>query len=131
MERLGIERRLITAGAHKGMLDPFLPIKEEELRHVETLLAEIHKQFIDEVKAGRGAKLKHSMENLFTGKIWTGKKGIELGVVDELGSIEHVAKYVVKSEKIVDFTRQRYPWEESLGLHLKSALQSLRNQPIW
>ena len=74
LERLGIERRLITAGAHKGMLDPFLPIKEDELKHIETLLAEIHKQFINAVKAGRGDKLKPSLEDLFTGKIWTGKR---------------------------------------------------------
>ena len=131
LERLGIERRLITAGAHKGMLDPFLPIKEDELEHIETLLAEIHQQFIDAVKVGRGDKLKPSLEKLFTGKIWTGKRGIELGLVDELGSIDHVAKNVVKAEDIVDFTRQKYPWEEGLGLHLKSALYSLQNLPIW
>ena len=131
LDRLGIERRLITAGTHKGMLDPFLPIKEDELKHIETLLAEIHKQFINAVKAGRGDKLKPSLEDLFTGKIWTGKRGKELGLVDELGSIEHVAKYVVKAEKIVDFTRQKYPWEDSLGLHLKSVLYSLQNLPIW
>ena len=131
LDRLGIERRLITAGTHKGMLDPFLPIKEDELKHIETLLAEIHKQFINAVKAGRGDKLKPSLEDLFTGKIWTGKRGKELGLVDELGSIEHVAKYVIKAEKIVDFTRQKYPWEDSLGLHLKSVLYSLQNLPIW
>ena len=95
----------VEKGTHKGMLDPFLPIKEDELKHIETLLAEIHKQFINAVKAGRGDKLKPSLEDLFTGKIWTGKRGKELGLVDELGSIEHVAKYVVKAEKIVDFTR--------------------------
>ena len=131
LDRLGIERRLITAGAHKGMLDPFLPIKEDDLKHIETLLAEIHKQFIDTVKAGRGDKLKPSLEDLFTGKIWTGKRGKELGLVDELGSIDHVAKYVIKAEKIVDFTRQKYPWEESLGLHLKRVLYNLKNPSIW
>ncbi|MDT8387555.1 MAG: signal peptide peptidase SppA [Thiogranum sp.] len=103
MDKLGIERRLITAGENKGFLDPFRPIKESDVEHVQTLLADIHQQFINVVKAGRGERLKDD-PNLFSGYIWTGEQAIGLGLVDALGSSAQVARDVIGAETIVDYT---------------------------
>lgn len=103
MEKLGIERRLLTAGESKGFLDPFSPAKEEDVAHVKSLLTNIHKQFISVVKDGRGDRLKDDPK-LFSGLVWTGEQGIELGLVDDLGSASFVAREVVGEEKIKDFT---------------------------
>jgi protease-4 len=103
MDKLGVERRLLTAGEHKGFLDPFQPVKESDVQHVKTLLADIHQQFIDVVKTGRGERLKED-PNLFSGFVWTGEQAIELGLVDELGSSSQVARDVIKAETIVDYT---------------------------
>lgn len=106
MEKLGVERRLLTAGDQKGFLDPFSPAKPEDVEHVRSMLDEIHRQFIDAVKTGRGDRLA-SDENVFSGLIWTGEKSIELGLVDELGSSAYVAREVIGAENIVDFTPGR------------------------
>ncbi len=106
MEKLGVERRLLTAGDQKGFLDPFSPTKPEDVEHVRSMLDEIHRQFIDAVKTGRGDRLA-SDENVFSGLIWTGEKSIELGLVDELGSSAYVAREVIGAENIVDFTPGR------------------------
>lgn len=103
MEKLGVERRLLTAGEHKGFLDPFQPVKESDVQHVRTLLADIHQQFIDVVKTGRGERLKED-PNLFSGFVWTGEQAIALGLVDELGSSSQVARDVIGAETIVDYT---------------------------
>ena len=103
MEKLGVERRLMTAGENKGFLDPFSPINPVQQEHVHKMLAEIHQQFIDVVKQGRGKRLKESPDT-FSGLIWTGQKSIELGLADDMGSLESVARDVVKAEDIVDFT---------------------------
>jgi len=103
IDKLGIERRLITAGAHKGFLDPFLPEKADEVAHVHTLLKDIHAQFIDVVKEGRGDRLKDS-PNLFSGYIWTGSQAREMGLIDEFGSTSMVARDVIGAEETVDFT---------------------------
>jgi protease IV len=103
MEKLGVERRLLTAGANKGFLDPFSPVVPEQREYALKLLNEIHRQFIDTVKQGRGARLKESPE-LYSGLIWSGRKSIELGLADELGSLDYVAREVIKAETIVDFT---------------------------
>ena len=105
MKKLGVERRLITAGANKGFLDPFSPPKEEDVMHVRGLLKTIHKQFIDVVKEGRGARLKENPD-LFTGLVWTGEQSVELGLVDGLGSSSYVAREIIGEEKIVNFTPQ-------------------------
>lgn len=105
MKKLGVERRLMTAGEHKGFLDPFSPAQREDVMHVKSLLANIHKQFIDTVKAGRGSRLKETPE-LFSGLVWTGEQGIELGLVDALGNRGFVAREVIGVEYIVDFTRR-------------------------
>jgi len=103
MEKLGVERRLITAGENKGFLDPFSPLNPQQKAYAEKMLADIHRQFIDVVKQGRGNRLKSAPE-LFSGLVWTGQKSIELGLADALGSVEYVARDVIKAEQVVDFT---------------------------
>jgi len=105
MEKLGVERRLITAGENKGMLDPFSPLDEKDKQHAQTLIKDVHEQFIGVVREGRGKRLKESPE-LFSGLIWTGQKSVELGLADGIGSLEFVAREVVKAEEIVDFTQK-------------------------
>jgi protease-4 len=105
MDKLGIERRLLTAGEHKGFLDPFQPVKERDVEHVQELLHDIHTQFINVVKAGRGDKLKDDPA-IFSGFIWTGEQAVDLGLVDELGSSSYVAREVIGAETIVDYTRE-------------------------
>jgi len=103
IEHLNIERRLITAGENKAMLDPFLPFKPEHKKHLENLLAEVHRQFIDVVKEGRGGKLS-SNNDIFSGLFWNGEGAIHLGLADQLGNIDYVAKEIVGFEELVDFT---------------------------
>lgn len=103
MDKLGVERRLLTAGENKGFLDPFSPQDGRHKQHAQVLLDDIHKQFIDVVRKGRGKRLKESPE-LFSGLMWTGVKSIELGLSDELGSVEYVAREVIKAEDIRDYT---------------------------
>lgn len=103
MDKLGVERRLYTAGENKGFLDPFSPQKKGEIEHVNSLLLSIHQQFIDVVKAGRGDKLKDN-KKLFSGLVWTGEDAVKLGLVDALGSSSYVAREIFKAEDIVDYT---------------------------
>jgi protease IV len=105
MEKLGIERRLITAGKNKAMLDPFLPEKEEHKQIVAGLIGEIHDQFIAAVREGRGKRLKETPD-MFSGLIWTGAKSVELGLADALGGVDYVAREVIKAEDIVDYTQK-------------------------
>ena len=104
MEELGIERRLITAGDHKGILDPFSPVSEFDAQHADRLLRDLHKTFIESVKAGRGDRLKGDDKLLFSGLFWSGQESIELGLADAIGSAGYVAREVVGVEEIVDFT---------------------------
>jgi protease-4 len=103
MDKLGIERRLITAGDNKGMLDPFSPLDDKDKEHIKTLMGDIHQQFIGVVKEGRGKRLKDAPE-IFSGLIWTGSRSVELGLADGFGSLEYVAREVIKAEEIRDFT---------------------------
>jgi protease-4 len=103
MEKLGIERRLLAAGENKGFLDPFSPIEESQKAHAQNMLGEIHQQFINVVRQGRGNRLKETPE-MFSGLLWIGSKSVELGLADALGSVEYVAREVIKAEDIVDFT---------------------------
>ena len=103
MDKLGVERRLVTAGENKGFMDPFSPVNAEQQEYAKKMLAEIHQQFIDVVKQGRGARLKESPDT-FSGLIWTGQRSIELGLADAMGSVESVARDIIKAEEIVDFT---------------------------
>lgn len=103
MEKLGVERRVITAGENKAFLDPFSPMSSEHRQYAQQMLDEIHKQFIDTVKAGRGVRLKQSPE-LFSGLVWNGSKSIEMGLADALGSVDTVARDVIQAEELVDYT---------------------------
>jgi len=105
MQKVGVERRTLTAGENKAFLDPFAPLEEKHKQHAQALLEEVHQQFIDVVKKGRGKRLKETPE-LFSGLIWTGAKSVELGLSDGLGSLDWVAREVVKAERIVDFTQK-------------------------
>jgi protease-4 len=103
MERLGVERRVLSAGENKAFLDPFSPLKPGQQAFVQGMLEDVHGQFIAAVKAGRGTRLKESPE-LFTGLVWNGSRAIELGLADALGSTDSVARDVIKAEDVVDFT---------------------------
>jgi len=105
MDKLGVERRLMTAGENKGFLDPFSPQSERQREFTQQMLDRIHQQFIDAVKAGRGDRLKETPET-FSGLFWIGQQAIELGLADQLGSLDFVAREIVKSEDIIDYTRR-------------------------
>jgi protease-4 len=105
LEKLGIERRALTAGDNKAFLDPFSPLSPKQKEYAQQMLGDIHQQFIAVVKAGRGSRIKDSPE-LFSGLVWNGRRSIELGLTDALGSVRSVARDVVKAEDIVDFTVQ-------------------------
>ena len=105
MDKLGIERRLITAGENKGMLDPFSPLDAKDVKHARQMVDDIHQQFIGVVREGRGKRLKETPD-MFSGLIWTGQKSIDLGLADALGSLEFVAREVIKAEEIVDYTQK-------------------------
>ena len=104
MNKLGVERRTLTAGKNKALLDPFLPVDEKTTAHMRVMLSEIHQQFITAVKKGRGDKLDTSVEGLFSGLIWTGEAAVNIGLVDELASSSHVAREVIGEETIVNYT---------------------------
>lgn len=105
MQKLGVERRLMTAGENKGFLDPFSPQTDKQRAFAQAMLNQIHQQFIAVVKAGRGDRLKETPE-MFSGLFWSGQQAIELGLADELGSLDYVAREVVKAEDIIDYTRR-------------------------
>ncbi len=103
MEKLGVERRLLTAGKNKGFLDPFSPQDENHKEYAQQMLGEIHQQFVDVVRKGRGKRLKESPE-MFSGLMWTGSRSIEMGLADAYGTVESVAREVIKAEDIRDYT---------------------------
>jgi protease-4 len=105
MDKLGVERRLITAGAHKGMLDPFSPLSAQDKDYAQKLIDDVHQQFIAVVREGRGKRLKETPD-MFSGLIWTGDKSVELGLADGFGTLESVARDVIKAEDIVDYTQK-------------------------
>jgi len=103
MDKLGVERRLMTAGENKAMLDPFSPINPKHQAFAQSMLDEVHEQFIQVVREGRGKRLKETPE-MFSGLFWTGAASIQLGLADEIGNSEFVAREVIKQDNIVDFT---------------------------
>uniref|UniRef100_UPI0040471A05 S49 family peptidase n=1 Tax=Limnohabitans sp. TaxID=1907725 RepID=UPI0040471A05 len=105
MDKLGVERRLMTAGENKGFLDPFSPQTEPQRQHAQAMLNQIHTQFIEVVKKGRGDRLKETPE-LFSGLFWSGQQAVELGLADSLGSIDGVARDVVKAPDVIDYTQR-------------------------
>ena len=105
MDKLGVERRLLTAGENKGFLDPFSNQSERQRAYAQTMLNQIHQQFITVVKNGRGERLKETPE-MFSGLFWSGQQAVSLGLADQFGSLEFVAREVVKAEDIIDYTRR-------------------------
>jgi protease-4 len=105
MEKLGVERRLLTAGSNKGFLDPFSPQSEQQREYAQVMLDQIHQQFIEVVKKGRGERLKIA-DDTFSGLFWTGQQAVDMGLADRLGSLDYVAREVVKAEDVIDYTRR-------------------------
>ena len=130
MNKLGVERRLMTAGANKGFLDPFSPQTEPQRKHAQAMLDQIHTQFIEVVKKGRGDRLKETPE-MFSGLFWSGQQAVDLGLADSLGSLDGVAREVVKAPDVIDYT-QRENVAERLVKRFGSAIgegsvRALRN----
>lgn len=105
IRKLGIERRLLTAGEHKGLLDPFQPMKPEDKAHAQRLLRNIHQQFIARVREGRKDALRET-PLIYSGLYWTGDEALKLGLIDDIGNAGFVAREIIKAETIVDFTRR-------------------------
>ncbi|WP_102283137.1 S49 family peptidase [Ottowia massiliensis] len=131
LEKLGIERRLLTAGGNKGFLDPFSPMSDAQRQHAQTLLDQIHRQFIAAVKQGRGERLKETADT-FSGLFWTGEQAVDMGLADSLGSVDGVAREVVKAEELVDYTPEEKVFERltrrlgaAIGQGAVSALRSV------
>lgn len=119
MKTLGVERRLYTAGAHKGFLDPFSDVNSNEKAHVQSMLNDIHQEFIQAVKDGRGERLKDNPD-LFSGLVWAGVESVQLGLTDGIGNVQSVAKNEIGEEKIVDFTAEQ-PFIEKLAKSMGAA----------
>jgi protease IV len=105
MEKLGVERRLITAGQNKGILDPFSPLDEQQRAFAQAMIDQIHQQFIKVVKEGRGSRLKETPET-FSGLFWNGEDAVKLGLADKFGNLDFVAREVVKAEEVIDYTQR-------------------------
>ena len=126
IKNLGIDRRLITSGENKAILDPFLPVQPKQREFMQELLKEVHKQFIEVVKKGRGNKLVDNPE-IFSGLFWSGESAIKLGLVDDYGDIDLVAREVIGHEKIIDFTTQNNfadRFAKKLGASISSSLRT-------
>ncbi len=132
MEKIGVERRLMTAGSNKGFLDPFSPQSEAQRAYAQTMLNQIHQQFIAVVKKGRGTRLKETPE-MFSGLFWTGQQAVEMGLADGFGTLDQVAREVVKAEEIIDYTRRENVAErlaKRFGAAVGAgAVQALRSAP--
>jgi protease IV len=134
MDKLGVERRLLTAGENKGFLDPFSPQTDKQSAYAHTMLDQIHQQFIGAVKAGRGTRLKETPDT-FSGLFWTGQQAVEMGLADQLGSLDYVAREVIKADELVDYTRRDNVAERlvkrfgaSLG---EASVRALKTAPSW
>lgn len=123
MEKLGIERRLITSGSLKGMMDPFSPLKDSEKAILQEMLTDVHQQFIDDIKKTRQKKLKQDPQ-IFSGRFWTGRQALEIGLVDAMGSADYVAREIIGEEKTVNFMPQS-PWFQKVSEQFGASLQHL------
>ena len=134
LDKLGVERRLLTAGENKGFLDPFSPQSDAQRAHAQRMLDQIHQQFIGVVRQGRGERLKETPE-MFSGLFWTGEQAVQLGLADGLGSLDMVAREVVKAEKLVDYTNKENIAErfaKRLGASVgQGAMAALRGGAGW
>ncbi len=130
MEKLGIERRLLISGDNKGFLDPFSPLNPAQKDYAQKMINEIHHQFIQVVRQGRGKRLKETPD-MFSGLVWTGQKSIELGLADALGTVDYVAREVIKAEEVVDFTPHE-SLAERFARHFGGAMaKALFDSPRW
>jgi protease-4 len=120
MEKLGVERRLITAGQNKGLLDPFSPMNEQQRAYAQAMIDQIHQQFIKVVKDGRGERLKETPET-FSGLFWNGEEAVKLGLADKFGNLDFVAREVVKAEEVIDYT-QKENVAERLARHFGASI---------
>lgn len=130
MQKLGVERRTLTAGENKALLDPFLPVDEQQQQHTQSMLNDVHQEFIEAVQLGRGDRLKPN-EDLFSGLIWSGKKAIELGLIDEFADIVTVAKDEFGLEQIVDYTNRDPLWQQftnQFGVAVGKGLATIMQQ---
>jgi protease IV len=130
MDKLGIERRLLTAGENKGFLDPFSPLNSAQKAYAQKMLDQIHQQFIQVVRQGRGKRLKETPD-LFSGLVWTGQKSIDLGLADGLGNVDYVAREVIKAEDVVDYTPHENLVERFARQFGGAMAKSLFNGPRW
>jgi len=133
MDRWGVERRLFTAGEKKGFLDPFLPLEEAEVAHVETVIGQIHEQFIRVVREGRGDRLSNNDE-IFSGLIWTGTDALDLGLIDGLGDDRFVAREVIGIDRMVVFKPKRTALQlllEDLGIAIGNRILNWQMTPQW
>jgi len=105
MDKLGVERRLITAGENKGMLDPYSPLQPKQRAYAQAMIDQIHKQFIAVVKEGRGTRL-HETPDTFSGLFWNGEEAVNQGLADHFGNLDYVAREVVKADEVIDYTLQ-------------------------
>jgi protease IV len=132
MDKLGVERRLMTAGENKGFMDPFSPQTEAQRKHAQAMLNQIHQQFIAVVKQGRGERLKETPD-MFSGLFWTGQQAVDMGLADGLGSLDSVARDVVKAEDVIDYSRHENVAErlaKRFGAALgEGAVQAMRRVP--
>jgi len=129
MEKLGVDRRLLIAGKHKALMDPFSPMQKEQTKHMQALLNEVHEQFISAVRTGRGDRLVET-KDMFSGLVWTGAQGIKIGLADDFGSIDSVARDIIGTKKRVNFTPQEKLFEKlagKLGASFGHALGSFAN----
>lgn len=132
MKKLGVERRTLTAGKNKALLDPFAPVDKNVNKHMSAMLNSIHQQFINAVKKGRGDRLKTDVEGLFSGLIWTGEQSLEIGLIDELASAGYVAREIIGEEDIVNFTITDDLLDrlaKRMGATMASILMKNENQP--
>ncbi len=128
IDKLGVERRVVHAGENKAFMDPFVPLKEEDVAHVDAMLDEIYEQFKAVVKKGREDKLSVDDETIFSGLLWTGEKAMDIGLVDELGSSSYVAREVIGAEDIINFSyKPNYldRFAERLGSSVGNSLLSI------
>ncbi len=131
IDKLGVERRSLTAGQNKAFLDPFLPLKEDHVEHANDMLNNIHQQFIEVVKNGRGDRINANNAELFSGLFWSGEQALELGLIDGLASSSEVARDIVGAEEIVDYTPQPNYLDRFAGKLGASIGEMLQNSSYW
>lgn len=133
MKKFGIERRLYTSGDHKGFLDPFSPENPEEKKFWKGVLKVTHNQFIEQVRLGRGDRLKETPD-MFSGLVWSGEQAVEMGLIDGLSSTSQLVRTKFNTEEMVNFTRQPDPWEslvQKLGASIGAGLATVVTAPAF